>query len=273
MIAFSTSCYSLGKIVGAAEASALMNRMVAKDPSLPLRIPVPECIETLRTLEQVSGDVIAVHTETATSHLGAMRSRAQHWAMVNTDCEAWVSCDDDNSASPAALATMLHWLRRDVPTAVAIPCVLRTSNVDNVFAAPGARVLHLTGNAHPVVPIQWAGWGIVGVNRAALTAIGREHESLAYVDVDGIVRLASFSEMFIHPPALEALAGWNLGDEGKPVARRAGEWLREDRAWWARLPEAVEAYAVCAGESSHAGRTLDLWDWSAPLRDDPGEQV
>jgi hypothetical protein len=100
------------------------------------------------------------------------------------------------------------------------------------------------------VAINGAGFGLTGVNRAALDLIAREHEGLAFVDVDGVTRLASFAEVLIPLP------------DGLGV-----EWLREDRAWWHRLPSDVVKLAVCCGESEHAGMRLDLWSWSSPLDD------
>jgi len=248
MIAFTTSCYTMGKIVGPEAASQIVQRLVARDPTIPSHIPKPDCVQTVHTLEQVATDMIGVYCEAATSHLGAMRCRAQDWA-IKQRADFWISCDDDNWASPAALSTMLHWLRRDKPTAVAIPCALRTENRDNVRVVPGIPVQYLVDRAQPVVPIEWAGFGIVGVNRAALDLIEQEHAGLAYVDIDGATRLASFSE------------AWTDNPNG------GREWMREDRAWWHRLPVEVQRLAVCAGESTHAGRKLDLWDWSKPLLD------
>lgn len=251
MIAFTTSCYTMGKLVGPEAATEVIQRMVRRDPSVG-NMPSPECVQCVHNLERVTTDAIAVHAEASTSHLGAMRSRAQHFAMEQ-GASIWISCDDDNTASVAALSVMLKWLERDEPTAVAIPCALRTGNRDNVQVVPSVPVKYLIGQAHPVVPIEWAGFGIVGVNRAALQLIAKQHDGLAFLDVDGVTRLASFAESWVET--------W----DGDQTVKR--EWLREDRAWWYRLPRDVQRLAVCAGESTHAGRTIDLWDWSKPLLD------
>jgi hypothetical protein len=239
----------LGKVLGPEQAAELFHRFVAGDQTIPGHYPKPECVRTVDVLTKL-GETSKCMVECATSHLGAMRSRAQHWAMQQQDCDVWISCDDDTTASPAALSAMLRLLRTDQPRAVALPCVLRGGNTPQVNVDVVASALVVVDGPVRSVAINTAGFGVVGVNRAALRSIARAHEGIAFVDVDGVSRLASFAEVFIQLPDCLGV-----------------EWLREDRAWWHRLPSDVVKLAVCCGESEHAGMRLDLWSWSSPLDD------
>jgi hypothetical protein len=249
VIAYTTSLYTLGKMLGPEQAAELFHRFVARDRTIPGHYPKPECARTVDALTAL-GEVSKCMVEASTSHLGAMRSRAQHWAMQQSDCDVWLSCDDDTTASPAALSAMLRLLRTDEPRAVALPCVLRGGNPPRVNVDVVANALVIVEGPVRSVGIHGAGYGLTGVNRAALDLIAREHEGLAYSDVDGVTRLASFAELLIPLP------------DGLGIA-----WMREDKAWWSRLPADVVKLAVCVGESEHAGMRLDLWSWSSPLDD------
>lgn len=252
----------MGKMLGPQQAADILQRMVAFDRSV-RNLPHPECVRWVHTLSRVAPESqIPFYVDATATHLGRARSRAFHWAKQvmadNSQCEAWVSVDDDCECNQVATALLLRRLRSDEPRIVCVPFVKRalskppSSSIVDANGQPAATMgspadanivpeLGAQVNAEGLLPIRWGGFGLVGLNRAAVQRYAERCKDQNYLDVDGVERLAVFRDVF------------HQTEPDKPK-----EWLTEDYSFFERAPLDVKRYALCEGSSNHGGIHLDL---------------
>lgn len=197
--------------------------------------PVPLAVETIRRIaEQFALEEVTIRIDPNGSSLGKARARALEWAH-GTGSEVWVSCDDDVTASPGTLSTLVR-LTRDVetPRIVVVPCALRdfgkTHATVNVIPVVGAQPL--PGNL--LLPLYRGGFGLVAMNRAALVAIRDQRPNVK--DDDGS-RIPLVFNCQVSP---------------------GHEWLGEDFSFFDQVRNIAECLMLLRGESDHAGSTIDL---------------
>lgn len=257
MIAYTTSAYSLGKMMGQQQAVEVIGQMMAgKFPQLVGAAPtdaVPENVRTAHTLGLVCDHLVKAYTDAGGAHLGRMRSRAMHWAAEQEDCDFWVSCDDDVTADTAALREFVRVLSGDEPVVACVPYKLRpgAGALVDVVGATQARKIDGDpgrGMSKNRVSFDHAGCGLFGMNRSAIKLTYEANKRLRYRDVDGVVRCGMFLDEF------------HIAQEGTPA-----DWYPDDYAFFRRLPSAVARVAVICGRSVHAGQELDLWQWGDAL--------
>jgi hypothetical protein len=165
------------------------------------------------------------------SHLGKSRSRHFHDAFVS-DCDVWLSIDDDVSASPLTLQLLLCAVQGPTARVCVAPCLMRGSGAANIEWSQ----VYLERNIEPggtARRIRAGGFGLVAMNRAAMKAAVTAAPS--WKDFDGL-KGAPFLEM--------------LSDDGT--------WVGEDIAFFRRLPREVEVEALTTGKTIHAGYELCL---------------
>lgn len=228
----SCSSYVLGSLMGPARACELITQAARNATARPPCFAV----RALRDLTSIAD--VTLRVDGGSSHLAKSRSRHFYDALMS-DCEVWLSIDDDVSASRETLEWLLDAVTGDVPRVCLAPCLLR-----------GAR-----GDASPVLNVQWnnvllerdlprggiarrcaaGGFGLVAMNRAAMHSASKACPTWRD-PTDGNVKPAAFLEM--------------LTD--------SGEWIGEDVAFFRRLPRDVEVYALVTGETLHAGHALSL---------------
>jgi|WetSurMetagenome_2_1015567.scaffolds.fasta_scaffold10210_4 hypothetical protein len=245
-IAFATLCYGMGKVFGAGKGSQMVHAMIAHQRVG--NLPVPESVQTVHGLEALGVGEIGCYVDTGASHLGKARCRALHWG-IESGAPVWIACDDDVTATNGTLRALLAALDTDTPRAVAVPCALRQAAVDSpILDGSGRQQVNIdlaSINVHPtgepcvgdLMPIHRAGFGLVGVNRAALDII-KNSDVERFIDVDGVKRTTMFRDVF----------------EG-------GRWWGEDLSFWMRLHDlsaSIERWALVEGESVHAGIPLRL---------------
>lgn len=239
MLAISTICYLHGKILGLAQAQKALQAMVLGQEVR--GVPKPRAVDTIQRLGDLFGDLeqLAIRIETNGSSLGKARARALHWA-YQAKADVWVSADDDVTASPGTLQTLVR-LCRDAtePRVIVAPCAIRVgestteAGVNVVPVAPATPLEHGL-----LLPILWGGFGLVAMNRLALEAIEQGRPTCK--DDDGTLMPLVFNcEVIGSAPA---------------------QWLGEDYSFFAQLPKAVKAYALLRGETDHAGALVDLDD-------------
>lgn len=228
----SCSSYVLGSLMGPARACELITQAVADQK---LR---PPCfaVRALRDLTSIAD--VTLRVDGGASHLAKARSRHFYDALMS-DCEVWLSIDDDVSATRETLAWLLDAVTGATPRVCIAPCLLRSAHsektgVVNVDWSPvmfGRSLANGGGTRRATA----GGFGLVAMNRAAM------HEASKVCPtwrdpVDANVKPAPFLEL--------------LTD--------AGEWVGEDVAFFRRLPRAVEVEALTSGETTHAGHSLAL---------------
>lgn len=238
----STMVYALSRQFGFEAALHEVNRQLEEPRSESL--PVVRTIGRFRQLADTQ-----VYVDQGAAAVGKARSRAFHVAFESG--LPWVSCDDDVEATTDTLAHLLDALETTEPQVVVVPCFTRptaTSIMINIEPSPlvferemgGRRTVH----GYRLRRVLAGGFGLVGVNRAAMVAIV-EHwdqaarrqlgEDLWYTDHDGVKRLGVFLETI-----------------------RDGKWIGEDVAFFRRLPSSVRVEALLTGTTAHAGETLQL---------------
>jgi hypothetical protein len=166
------------------------------------------------------------------SHIGKSRSR-HFWNALQSSCEAWLSIDDDVSATRETLAWLLAAIDTNEPLVCVAPCLLRNGDAINIEWSPVYYEKTLPEGGS-VRRIRTAGFGLVAMNRAAMNAVS--HAVPTWRDLDGKVKPAPF---------LETLT-------------ESGEWRGEDVSFFHRLPREVERVALTSGKTTHAGHDLAL---------------
>jgi len=259
MIVYTTSGYAYGKAYGAAEASKVINAQFAGHRETLARMPPIAPVQTFQNLrEAIGGDYpVLVYVETSGSHVGSVRARAFHFARQQEKCAAWISCDDDVIASPAAMRVMSYALESNVPTVCTVPYVLRWNQELVPQPIPSVTGVRIDTEVTKDLPVpahyalfETSGFGCMGVNRAALDLIVEANKGLSFLDVDGEEKLAVTADLLVP-----------TGKESPHC-----EWLKDDTAFCHRIPAGVRKLAVLVGESTHAGNTLDLFAWAEELR-------
>lgn len=229
------SAYALGKQLGMQAAMAELARQVST-PNV-ATLPAVRVVKRLRELAD-----LALRLDTGGTVLGKVRSRHAH-AAWESGADVWVSCDDDVEATTATLMTML--LAVDsfdrTPSIVLAPYLIRaTATSLPVASIELSRIVTservLPGGAR-LRPVARGGFGLVAMNRRALELVRAESTHLAYIDDDGVERLALFHD-----------------------AIRDKRWNGEDIAFFDRVPAAVRVEALLTGQTSHDGEALDLGD-------------
>lgn len=223
------SSYILGRVFGPQVASATLQEMVA-DPN-PSQMPLPGCITIKRLAEMSPPGSVTLHCDGGGTHIAKTRSR-HFTAALEANADVWFTVDDDVEADRACLSGLLSLLDSKVPRVVIAPCYMRGTDVINI-QEPAVCVESRYPVRHRV--IRAGGFGLVGVNRAALQTIGWRWERVD--DVDGKTLIPVFAEKLT----------------GKA-------WLGEDVTFCERARDAeVELLAVLAGTTKHDnGPTLAL---------------
>lgn len=233
----STAIYALGRQMGI--AAALVEIQKQLDHPTPESLPVARTIHRLRQLADVQ-----LRLDCGATIIGHMRSRAFHSAH-ESGLDAWVSLDDDMDATTETCRFLLDVLEEDVlPLIVIVPCMMRVPEHTNTklcvalpmvrsirHAACGARLLRMP-------PKQGGGFGMVGMNRAAMqemVLLYADDRDLQWDDEDGATKLALFHDMLIN-----------------------GLWYGEDTSFFRRVPATVSVEVLLTGAVNHAGIPLDL---------------
>jgi hypothetical protein len=255
----SMSCYALGWALGAEVAMRLVTDAIKHPESDTPALGVL----TLRTLRQHAD--LELRIDTGASHLA--KSRSRHFAAaLESDCDAWLSVDDDVHVDSLAVRTLLAGVAPPArlagfappaqPRIVLVPCPLRGKpDVVNVeftrvhYVAPIAngvdgKPLGDTGGF--LRRAVRGGFGCVAMNRAALRVIA-DAVPWFWDDVDAKPKPAPFLEMLDGPEA---------GGEQRAV--EPGRWHGEDFSFFKRVPAEVEIWAVVCGNVAHGEVSLNL---------------
>lgn len=232
----STMLYALGKRLGMAGALREFQRQMSA--------PAADSLPVVRTFYRMQMMTeLQAWVDCGATIIGKGRSRAFYEAR-QTDCDVWISCDDDVEVSTTGCGAMLEVLADElVPRVVVVPFMLRSVesinprlNVDiplvrvEEFVA-GTKLVRLP---HPAR----AGFAMVGMNRKAIERIARKAEetgALTFEDHDGKKKLALFHD---------ELDG--------------GMWYGEDISFFRRVPDDVAVHALLSGTSNHDGIPVDL---------------
>lgn len=251
MLAVSTICYLHGKVLGLEQAAKVIQAQIAGQTVN--GAPVPKAVETIRHLGQLFGDLeeIAIRIDPNGSNLAKARARALGWAH-KTGASVWVCCDDDVTASPGTLQTLVRVCRdAETPTVLVVPCALRAEssrNAASVNVWPASDTKYPAGSARITLPLKWGGFGLVAMNRAALELIVKRRPS--FEDDDGSAQPLVFNC---------ELQGTIIGGGGAPANELAYRWLGEDLSFFEQVrPLGVECLMLTRGESDHAGAVIDL---------------
>lgn len=224
----SCSSYLLGQLMGPERACELVNEAV-KDSA---KRPPCFAVKALRELWRLSE--MTLNVDGGASHLGKLRSR-QFFMALSSDCDVWVSIDDDVTATRETLAWMLAAVDDvQTPRVCIAPCVMRGDGLVNVEWSPIYSERRVNGGG-TVRRARAGGFGLVAVNRAALVRAASAAPSWRD-SLDGLVKPAPFLDMLAE----------------------SGEWTGEDVSFFRRLPRDVEVEALTAGKTMHAGHELGL---------------
>jgi hypothetical protein len=223
----SCSSYVLGQLVGPERACELITASVQNENGRPACFAV----KAIRDLTRLAD--VTMRLDGGASHLGKSRSR-HFFNALTSDCDVWVSIDDDVSATRETLAWLLAAVESHTPRVCIAPCLLRSGAAVNVEWSPVfyERAIDGGGSVRRAIA---GGFGLVAMNRAAMLAAA--NAAPTWKDShDGAVKPAPFLEM--------------LTD--------AGDWIGEDVAFFRRLPREVEVEALTSGKTTHAGHQLAL---------------
>ena len=227
-IFFSTHCYALGWQLGIEEGGAEFRRQCEEpdNESLP-------CVRTLARLRHI--EECGAWCDTGSTRIGHSRSRAFADALAS-NCDVWVTCDDDCEADLATLKSALEAIKQG-PSICILPFWARAPipRVD-LTVSPCNTVRTLPNGARLMRAIA-AGLGITVMNRAAMALIAEANQDLLYKDSEGVQRLALFIEA---------------------IRPSDNAWMGEDLAFFTRVPSSVTIEALMTGTTIHAGRMLDL---------------
>lgn len=231
MILASVITYELSKRLGKVKAAELVHRQAGSLLDAPNEQVLP-AIRVIRELRRRS-EVAFLHDAGGTS-IGHARSRAFSVACAG-DVDAWISIDDDTECSPETVAHLLGAL----PDAgiVIVPALLRQETpCVNITLDPEHPLERVTATGARLRRALYGGFGMVAVTRAALREMQRIYApNLTFLDDDGKERVGVFCEFI-----------------------REGWWLREDYAFFSRVPPSIHVEALCTGETNHAGLHLTL---------------
>jgi GT2 family glycosyltransferase len=232
----STILYAAGKSLGMVGALNAFKMQLEKPGSESW--PVSRALARLQHLADVQ-----LFVDTGGTCIGKGRARAFHEAL-ESDCDAWVSLDDDVEVTTDCAASMIEVLSDELAArVVVVPFVLRGVGSPLLTQArrvnvnlPLIRTERFVAGAklQPLERGTAAGFGMVGMNRRALARIAEHHKEL-FLDDDGRVKLALFHD--------------ELAD---------GKWYGEDVSFFRSLPDDIELDALLVGTSLHAGETLEL---------------
>lgn len=223
----SCSSYVLGQLFGPTEASSRITKAVQDE-----RLPLPcFAVAAIRELAVISEATLRV--DGGASHIGKSRSR-HFYEALQSDCDVWVTIDDDVTATPTTLAWLLNAVEGTTPRVCIAPCVLRNGNAVNVEWHPVflERIVLPNGMVRRASA---GGFGLVAMNRTAMQLAARSAPSWKDPH-DGHMKPAVFLEK------LDA----------------DGTWTGEDVAFFRRLPREVEVEALVTGKTMHAGHELAL---------------
>lgn len=230
-IFFSTHCYALGWQLGIEEAAAEFRRQCEDpdDESLP-------CVRTLARLRHI--DACGAWCDSGSTRLGHSRSRAFHDAL-ESDCDVWVTCDDDCEADLQTLRSMFEAVQ-DGPRVCIVPFLARTG--ENAVAQIPLNLsfptaIRTLSNGAKVARAITAGLGLTALSRSAMQLIAAANDHLGYTDAEGVTRRALFIEA---------------------IRQADNAWMGEDMAFFSRVPSSVSIEALMTGRTIHAGRLLDL---------------
>jgi hypothetical protein len=226
----STSFYVLGRQLGMAGADVEARRHM-NNPGNKDALPVARTVYRLCMLTDCQ-----VYLDCGATIIGKSRSRAFHEAF-ESDADAWISCDDDVEVETDTAASLIEVLDEPTPRIVIVPCMMRVPEHVNPSLnvhLPMVRVERYAAGARLVaLPRgEGGGFGMVGMNRAAMRAIVEQPgmEKNFFTDHDGRRKLAVFHDILEN-----------------------GIWYGEDVSFFRRVPANVTVEALLVGTSTHAG--------------------
>jgi hypothetical protein len=232
MICASVITYELSKRLGKAEATRLFNEQIASVVDVPGEKVCCQAVRVFRRLRKLA-EVAALQDAGGTS-IGFARSRAFSIALAG-DVDIWISVDDDTEADTATLNHVLRSIDPSEPQIIIVPCLLRTDAVVNITLDPDAVLERVSPSGARLRRALYGGFGIVAMSRAAMQEMASTWSDLTYVDDDGATRFGLFCEYI-----------------------RNGWWLREDYAFFSRVPRHVRVEALLTGQTDHGGKRLQL---------------
>jgi hypothetical protein len=256
-----TSVYALAHQIGMLEAIKQVNEQIRQ----PTRDSLP-AVRTIARFHKLTTDAspeggIGYLVDGGATYIGMARSRMFHEAYQSW--MAWITVDDDIEATMPLCQAMLEALNDLVPRVVIVPYMMRVPagqvqiadglpstttrlavTLPAIFEERQVRFNDLGGGISRLARLvkmpkgYGGGFGLVGMNRAAMKAIvdAADPAKLRWVDGDGVEKLALFYE--------------SLED---------GLWYGEDTSFFRhRIPESVSVEALLCGSIVHAGVSLDL---------------
>lgn len=233
MILASVITYELSKRLGKKKASELFHTQAAQVIDSPSEEVCAQAVRVVRRLRKL-GEVALLHDAGGTS-IGHARSRAFSVALAG-DADIWVSCDDDTEASQETLTHLVNSIDPFEPQIVIVPCWLRQETpIVNITLDPESMVERVSRTGARLRRALYGGFGIVAMTRAAMQEMAGHWRDLTYLDDDGATRFGVFCE-YIHN-------GW---------------WLREDYAFFSRVPKHIRVEALLTGLTDHDGKRLRL---------------
>lgn len=229
-----TAVYALGRQLGMAGALQEFTRQLEKPGKDSL--PVVRTIYRIRHLTD-----IGLHVDCGATIIGHMRSRAFH-AAYESAWNGWISLDDDIDVTTETCTAMLDAIHLDAgPRIIVVPYMMRTPETIHPkmsLTFPKVRIEREWNGARflRLPPGEGAGFGMVGMNRAAMEAIvAAAPADLRWIDGDGDKKLALFRDELVN-----------------------GFWYGEDTSFFRRVPATVTVEALLTGHVVHGGITTQL---------------
>lgn len=231
----STMLYAASKRLGYREATTeLMRQASSWDGQGETPIAAAATIARLVRLEAVQLNVNAGATV-----IGKGRSLAAR-EFLASECDVWLSCDDDVSVSADALQAAISQCRAE-PCLVVVPCLLRDTTASggapmvNLRAAP-VSLPSRAPSGGAIETIDAGGFGCFAVSREAVERAYEHAGEARDFRYEGTMVRALFRDEIIDH-----------------------EWVTEDLAFCRVLAALnLRRWAVRVGVSVHAGQTLDL---------------
>jgi hypothetical protein len=227
----SSHFYFLGRQLGIAPAMQSLHESIRE------RVGILPAVRTMLRLQGLED--VQVRLDTGATCIAKTRSRAFHDA-IQSDCDVWVSIDDDVEATAPTLAALLEAARTAGGICLA-PYVLRQGAANTVQRL--SIDLHSCDFAHPrrlpgggqVVRGLGGGFGLVAITRHAMLEIAAHNSAELWNDTDGVQKLAIFREQ------LENQLWWG-----------------EDLSFFRRVPSHVPIEVLVTGYTMHDGVGLEL---------------
>ena len=237
MILASVITYELSKRIGKPAAQKLFNEQIAQVVDRPGEEPCCKAVNVVRRLRKLAGEgQVACLQDAGGTSIGHARSRAFSIALQGSQVDVWLSCDDDTECDADTLRHLFGALDPAEPQIIVVPCWLRQETpVVNITLDPEAVLDRVSKSGARLRRALYGGFGIVAMTRAAMLEIAETWSDLTYVDDDGAPRLGVFCEYI-----------------------RNGWWLREDYAFFSRVPPHVRIEALLTGVTNHDGKILRL---------------